>query len=532
MTASSTTTSPKKILIVTGDCPSHPYACVKLATVLAAHHSVQVAGPNGPALLRLHAEVKKYNESTAKTKNKIGCVSIGDVSTLVHCNVRSVINPQQYSPLKIIFNSVFNRKYSPFGIAQDFEQLMDDQIDTYDNLKQILPNYDLVYAIHTAAGTVCDAIESLQQDQVEMVPPCIIFSSLPYNSGFIYKGLVRVPRSIVALPHVATYSSPSKAWHESFFPVALISYLIQLFWMCLDTYHAERAWKLAGKRTDERRASRGLPPVYDAMRYYWINYPVLSLGGTKPFIAEGDYIADNATVVGSIQSTETSDLKRLDDWFNRAAVSKIVYASFGTGTQLSIEEATNLAKLALSLENTEYHLLLSLSKGLQERLQHVFNKAFGSKPTMSGDGFSEYKNFRIDNDVPQENLLLSKMQKNKVQVDVFVSHMGFGGYTEAVYGGVPFVAYPAGCDQWYNTERAVEAGVAVKAQPKMKNLDVAVRSVINNESTRKRSQQLASNAVYLDSNRIILNMLNEICDGETADTDSACSDASASIKKE
>lgn len=256
-----------------------------------------------------------------------------------------------------------------------------------------------------------------------------------------------------------------------------------------------------------------------------MKYHVLSVGGVKPYIAEGDYIAGNATMVGSIRSTETSDLKRLEDWFDRANVNKVVYASFGTGTQLSVEEATNLAKLSLSLKNSEHSLLLSLSEGSQERLEHVFNQVLESKPTKVGDGFTEYMNgkFRIDNDVPQENLLLSKLQRNKVQVDVFVSHIGFGGYTECLWR-VPFVAYPAGCDQWYNAERAVEAGVAGKAQLQMNNLDATVQSVINNEETWKRSHQLALDASYFDSNKIILGMVDEICDEDkTLEASSTCS---------
>ena len=112
MMLSQTARSPKKILIVTGDCPSRknkrfhiylqiylcwihkkegisnandtiaissytdPYACAKLATVLAdSGHDVTLAGPNGQALSRLQAEAQRYHESTS-TKNKIGCISI------------------------------------------------------------------------------------------------------------------------------------------------------------------------------------------------------------------------------------------------------------------------------------------------------------------------------------------------------------------------------------------------------------------------------------------------------------------------
>lgn len=74
-----------KILIVTGDCPSHPYACTKLGTVLAREHKVTLAGPNGSALSRLQSEVEIYNKTADK---EIECISIGDVNTVVHCNVR------------------------------------------------------------------------------------------------------------------------------------------------------------------------------------------------------------------------------------------------------------------------------------------------------------------------------------------------------------------------------------------------------------------------------------------------------------
>ena len=283
----------------------------------------------------------------------------------------------------------------------------------------------------------------------------------------------------------------------------LVLYLIQLFWMWLDTYHAERAWKRAGKRNDKRRAERGLPPVYEGNRYYWRSYPVLSLGGIEPYVADDHVIADNVTVVGSIKSTATSDLNRLLD-------RKIIYASFGTGTQLSVTEASNLAKLALSLEGTRYSLLLSLQKNEQERLRHVFDKVMGSKAKV-GNGFLEYHGgkFRIDNDVPQENLLLSN------KVEVFVSHMGMGAFIEGVSGGVRFVSYPAGCDQWFNQERVNDAGIALRANPQLQDLDVTVFEAIGNESMKKRSRQLALKAANFDSTRVILAQADAVVCGDT-----------------
>jgi len=387
---------------------------------------------------------------------------------------------------------------------------MDDQVGTYDSLKRIIPDYELVYAVHSCAATVCDAIESIEQDSPSVnVPPCIVFSSLPYEHSFIYKGLWKMPRSLVALPHVARYSSPSKVLKETRgFVRGIVLYLIQLFWMWLDTYHAERAWKRAGKRNDKRRAQRGLPPVYEGNRYYWRSYPVLSLGGIEPYVADDHIIADNVTVVGSIKSTTTSDLNRLHDWIIR--VDKIIYASFGTGTQLSVIEANNLAKLALSLEGTRYSLLLSLQKNEQERLRGVFDEVMGSK-ARDGGGILEYHGgkFRIDNDVPQENLLLSS------KVEVFVSHMGMGAFIEGVSGGVRFVSYPSGCDQWFNQERVNDAGVALRANPKLQDLDVTVFEAIGNESMKERSRQLALKAANFDSTQVILAQADAVVCGET-----------------
>jgi len=387
---------------------------------------------------------------------------------------------------------------------------MDDQVGTYDSLKRIIPDYELVYAVHSCAATVCDAIESIEQDSPSVnVPPCIVFSSLPYEHSFIYKGLWKMPRSLVALPHVARYSSPSKVLKETRgFVRGIVLYLIQLFWMWLDTYHAERAWKRAGKRNDKRRAERGLPPVYDGNRYYWRSYPVLSLGGIEPYVADDHIIADNVTVVGSIKSTVTSDLNRLHDWITR--VDKIIYASFGTGTQLSVIEAKNLAKLALSLEGTRYSLLLSLQKNEQERLRGVFDEVMGSK-ARDGGGILEYHDgkFRIDNDVPQENLLLSS------KVEVFVSHMGMGAFIEGVSGGVRFVSYPAGCDQWFNQERVNDAGIALRAHPQLRDLDATVFEAIGNESMKERSRLFALKAANFDSTQVILAQADAVVCGET-----------------
>ena len=242
------------------------------------------------------------------------------------------------------------------------------------------------------------------------------------------------------------------------------------------------------------------------------------MGGVTPFITPGEFIADNVTVVGSLKSKAPVDISRLDDWMERSNASeKIVYACFGTGTELSEEEITNLARMVLALEGTDYRVLVALRREEQDRYCDIFDEVIGSKPTFEADGDVEYGRgaFRIDADVPQESLLQSG------RVTLFVSHMGFGGFTESINGGVPLVAYASGCDQWYNSQRAVEAGVAVQANPQMKGLDSTVIEMLGNDSFKVRSMQLASEARIFATDQIILEHAEEVigrgdtCDSET-----------------
>lgn len=50
-------------------------------------------------------------------------------------NSTKVINPDEYSALQIIGSALLNSGYNPFGIANLIEEVMDDQIPTYNNIK-------------------------------------------------------------------------------------------------------------------------------------------------------------------------------------------------------------------------------------------------------------------------------------------------------------------------------------------------------------------------------------------------------------
>jgi hypothetical protein len=112
-------------------------------------------------------------------------------------------------------------------------------------------------------------------------------------------------------------------------------------------------------------------------------------------------------------------------------------------------------------------------------LRAVIDKAVGSPPTFESVTHLEYLNGRLRiqaNDVPQAALLKSG------RVKVFISHMGMGGFVEGVQGGVPYVAYPSGCDEWFNAQRAVDAGIAVQAPFGMDGLGSIVEKVLRDNN--------------------------------------------------
>lgn len=502
--------SKKKILVVTSDLPSHPYACVKLAKVLAeSGHNVTLASPAGPAYDRIKREILAFTSPNPTVS--IRAISIGKVQTKNHVNVRPVVDPQSYSAL-------FNGIRHPLPLAEAVEKMFDNQEEMYQNLTKIIGQYDLVFAIHSTAATVCDAVESLAATTGNQVP-CIIFSSMPYESSWFNAGkdphAWAMPRTVVTLPHVATYPPPRTVTN----PVAL---LIQLFWMALDSFIVDWAWKRAYKYGNARRARRGLPPV-NGYRSYLQKYPVLTFGGTHPYISQGEEIADNVTCIGSTDS-ERSDVElfleikntgaSFSKWFYQDDIEntsmndrKIILAAFGTGTMLNDKEVANVVRMAKSHQlNSTHRVLFALRTEEQKRLRSAIDSALSSSPTDSGDDYLEYFNgdLRIQSSIPQVAVLESG------KVSVFLSHMGFGGFSEGVRAAVPFVVYPSGCDQWYNAVRAVEAGIAVRSGTNMTHVESAVLEVINSDEINKESKRIAEEARKNNAERTVQHLIDEI----------------------
>jgi UDP:flavonoid glycosyltransferase YjiC (YdhE family) len=76
------------------------------------------------------------------------------------------------------------------------------------------------------------------------------------------------------------------------------------------------------------------------------------------------------------------------------------------------------------------------------------------------------------------------------QVGLFISHMGMGGFVEGVAAEVPFLCYPSGLDQYYNTQRAIEAGIAERID-NLDRLAEQVERVLDNQSMKDQSQHVA-----------------------------------------
>jgi hypothetical protein len=204
---------PLNILVVSSDLPSHLYATVKLAKVLGdAGHVVTLAAPEGPAFDCICVETQGINH--------VNPISAGTVVAKTHINVRPVIDPLSWKAL-------FQALGHPLKVAGQANTLKEDQnrgtmyqtildMILFPTTKQAgqtaTAAIDVVIPIHSAAATVCDAVE-VAEEQYGAHAPCIIFSSLPYDPCLMMstssKDMWHLPGSITALPHVNLYTSSS-----------------------------------------------------------------------------------------------------------------------------------------------------------------------------------------------------------------------------------------------------------------------------------------------------------------------------------
>lgn len=469
----------KKVMVVTCDMPSHAYAVAKLARLLQQHRGdtcdVFLAAPANTKALRLCMEETKDTNVTI--------ISLGETvegyQEKKHMSDRPVTNPNS---LKVILDGF----RSPFPLIEGWSGLFDREISNqmYDALRMELHarSYDVVIPTHCCFITICDAVESLNLPN----PPAIgIFSSLPYDPT-LYLDLANpttwsMPRGLTNFPHVSAYSAkPNRR-------LLGLGWLCQLFWQVLDalltTWVMQRQAK---KLNNERRARRGLKPLEYGFTEYLKRLPVVSFGGVFPFVDEKTRIAENITVVGSFEASPKPIADDLASWMTRkASTTGLVYMGFGTGTQLTNQEAESLVR---EIQHLDFPVLFALSRPEQQRLRMAIDKGIGASPTYTNENTLEYLDgkIRIQSDVQQASLLLSG------KVRLFISHLGMGAFTEGSRGGVPFLAYPAGCDQWYNAARMVDAGLGLRLPyGRMDKAAEYANRILENESFQTRSRDVA-----------------------------------------
>jgi UDP-glucoronosyl and UDP-glucosyl transferase len=526
-TATTTTTQTKKILVVTYAMTSHVYATAKMARLLDSSeidggisYNVEYALPDHTPSIKLAQALLPAN---------IPIRRVGTVSTKKQMNIRTVTDPLSWTTL-------WKALRHPFPLAAGVNTLFDEQEGMYEPLKELIRtvNYDCVVGIHSACVTVIDALESLQQaydDDIgdgegRTVPPFITLSSLPYDPATQTSEWTawNETRNLTTFPHVCIYPSTR--------PTKIISWASMRFWQALDTFLTWRAWKMNTSRANERRARRGLPPVSSPWCSYLRKYPAICFGGVKPF---GEYkLPSNVTCIGSLDVPEipikassgtgggSGINAELQGWLNSAGESGVIYAGFGTGTTLSDQEATAFTGCLLrSIEewpSAQPRILFALRSSEIERLEPIISQYLGTTPTFRTKNRIDYgPSLRIESDLPQASLLKEE------QIGLFISHMGMGGFVEGVAGGVPFLCYPSGLDQYYNTQRAIEAGIGERIVH-IDQLPEQVHRVWKHPSFVSASKQAQKALVDARGNERALEAIERLINHDTTSDDENTSD--------
>lgn len=136
----------------------------------------------------------------------------------------------------------------------------------------------------------------------------------------------------------------------------------------------------------------------------------------------------NTIEISGLQVTDKVDpLPEEIKNFVETATNGLIYVSFGT----------NIRSADLTLEKRSA-LLNTFSKLKQRVLWKFEDDTLADLPS----------NVLIKKWLPQNDIL------SNVNTKVFVSHMGIGGYNEAMYHAVPVLAIPFAGDQFTNAERA------------------------------------------------------------------------------
>ncbi|MGP9022978.1 macrolide family glycosyltransferase [Streptomyces sp. BR1] len=107
----------------------------------------------------------------------------------------------------------------------------------------------------------------------------------------------------------------------------------------------------------------------------------------------------------------------------------------------------------------------------------------------------KYTDARELGDIPSNVEVHSWVPQRAIleQADAFVTHAGMGGCSEGLLAGVPMIAVPQAADQFMNSDRLVELGVARRidtAQATAETLRTALNDLVTDAEVARRSAQL------------------------------------------
>ena len=152
-------------------------------------------------------------------------------------------------------------------------------------------------------------------------------------------------------------------------------------------------------------------------------------------------------------------------WLDAAskAGARVVYISMGTKYELHQRTCAKLVSiLKMMTRALGVRILWSLRASQQEALA----------PLLPARG----KDIRIELFTPQPEVL------QHPSVQVFLSHCGWGGVTDAISAGVPVLGYPGMQDQFSNARMLEQAGAGIMVAPDFSNLMDSLKLVLANNS--------------------------------------------------
>ncbi|KAL7264064.1 hypothetical protein ACSBR1_002089 [Camellia fascicularis] len=280
----------------------------------------------------------------------------------------------------------------------------------------------------------------------------------------VYNGHLKLPLTettnimVPGLPPLEISDMPSFVSVPQVYP-PLLKVVVNQFanvgeadWVLCNTFH---------KLEDE---------LVDWMAKIW---PLRTIGPTIPSMYLDKRLQDNKEYGFSIFKPKTDACMK---WLDRRSNGSVVYVSFGSLTQLGVDQ---MEEIAWGLKNSNYYFLWVVRDTEQPKLPKNFMA-------------ETVKNGLVVSWCPQLDVLAHRA------IGCFVTHSGWNSTLEALSLGVPMVAMPQCTDQPTNAKYVMDVwGMGVRAQcdergmVRREEVEGCIREVMEGE----RGKEIRRNAM-------------------------------------